>query len=134
MSDNKIAILIIFSYADSIEDGNRWKLPGVGVDLYHSYNYVKNRGFNKILVITDIIIDPKVESIRRTIIRGIVDVNIVSIISKIKTDDNYWYYTHKNELIEKIKKYIYNEEKIFIYYSGHASNNILILPKLIRYF
>nr|QBK90159.1 MAG: caspase [Pithovirus LCPAC102] len=131
---DKIALLIIFSYDDSVRDNIRWTLPGIGIDLYHSYNYVRTLGVDKILVITDIILDLHVGPLRNTIARGIVDTNIISIITNIKKNNNYWYYTHKNQLIEKIKKYVNNSDHIFIYYSGHASYNTLILPKVLKSF
>ena len=130
----RVAVLFIFSYHDSIVNEDRWKLPGIGIDLYHAYHFAQKIKADKILVVTDIINDLNVSSIKRTIVKGIVDVNIITLIDKIKKNNHYWYYTYKKELIQKINETISNSIQLFIYYTGHSSNNQLVLPRIEKMF
>ena len=130
----KVALLIIFSYFDSIEDEYRWKLPGVEVDLYQYYKFVKKMKADKILVITDVFDNFKASDISQTISKGIVDVDILNIINRIKKENNYWYYTHKKEMILKICDHISDATELFIYYTGHGSKNRIVLPNIDRSF
>ena len=130
----RVALLIIFSYIDSLEDEFRWRLPGVEVDLYQYYKFAKKMNADKILVITDISDDYKVSDMSHTISKGIVDVSILKIISKIKKENNYWYYTHKADMESKIWDQISDATELFIYYTGHGSKNRIVLPNINKLF
>ena len=122
----KIAVLIIFSYIDSID---RSKLHSVAIDLYHSYHYALNNNYDDIIVITDIINDMQLDFVRPSITLGVVNSSILSIIEKIKTNNHYYYYKHKKDMIEKINRFVNDKNRIYVYYSGHSSNNNIKLPK-----
>lgn len=130
----RIALLIVFSYEDSQVSDIRWKLPGVEIDLFQSYLFVKNMNADIILVITDISNNFHVSPLTSTIAKGIVNVEILNTIDKIKKDGNYWYYTHKKAMIRKITQFIQNATELFIYYTGHGVNNKFVLPKIYKEF
>lgn len=105
-------------------------LEAVGIDLYHSYRFVQD--YSKIKIITDIQDDMKIETIRESVEKGIVDVGIVSIISEIKEKGCYSLYQNKEAFIHEIEDFLQGEEKVLIYYSGHGKNGNLILPEEIN--
>ena len=127
----KIAVLIIFSYIDSV---NRFKLHSVAIDLYHSYNYALHNNYDDIIVITDIMDDMQLDLVRPSITLGVVNSSILSIMDTIKTNNHYYYYKHKKDMIDKIKLFVKNEKKVYVYYSGHSNNNNIELPKRIKSF
>lgn len=130
----RIAILIVFSYIDSEESDIRWRLPGIEIDLYQYYHFVKKMNPDKILLITDITKNFIVSSVTTTISKGIVDANILSLIDEIKRDGNYWNYTYKNEMILKIQNVAKDAHELFIYYTGHGHKNNFVLPNIMRNF
>lgn len=111
-----IAILIGFEY-------NINKLPGVIIDLYHSYNFCQTF-CDKIFVCTDI------EYIKdETLLQE-------AINDKIANDDLLTFYSKLepliiiNDLLSVLKTILINGkiDKLIIYFSGHGSDGSVILP------
>jgi len=109
-------------------------LPGIPVDLYQAYSYCHNLTKN-ITVFTDVNKDYRTEILRRAIIDGYVDSNLLSFIEDTK-DKNYHvlYETQKsnkyiiNNFEEVIIKSVKDADRLFVYYTGHAKNGHIILP------
>lgn len=128
----RIALLIVFSYQDSEQDSIRWRLPGIEVDLYQCYRFVKKMKADKIILITDITNNFSVSSVSSTISKGIVDANIISLIDELRKHEDYWIYNYKTGMIKKIKEVIKDATELFIYYTGHGYQNNFVLPKYIK--
>ena len=120
----KRAILIGFEYK------NKEKLPGIIIDLYLAYNFLKINGFKdgEIKILTDINIDLKTDVLRTAILEEIVNSDILSFIKDSKDKDIYYEFTNLEyynnfETIVKSKT-----DYMFIYYSGHSKDGNIILP------
>ena len=120
--NNRKAILIGFEYK------NGKKLPGIIVDIYLVYKFLKNINWkdSEILIYTDIEKDYQTEVLKTAILEKTVDSGILTFIEDSK---------EKNQYIE-FKSHMHNFQTClsnlqtysFIYYSGHSKNGNLILP------
>lgn len=125
----KIALLIGFcyNYVGCIIDDKR-SLPGIIIDLYQTYKYVKKIGINNIKIISDIYHNEEVSKLMKPMIGGIVGEDILDFIDIIQTNGYYDAYVDRKTLIYTIRNFITNGDKLFIYYTGHFKNNKFILP------
>lgn len=117
-------VLIGFEYF-----GNK-KLPGILVDLYLSYNFIKRfHNSSSIIIISDIQKDSNTKLVRSAILEQIVDSNILSFVKDCKELGIYkqfkssGYYNNLDSHLSKL-----NGDKLFIYYTGHSKDGNLILP------
>lgn len=128
------ALIIGFEYKNT-RSIDKWDfLPGISVDLYQIYNYIKTKT-TKILIYTDIQSDYRTDILKKAILDGYVDSGLLSFIEDIKISDNY-----KNFIFTKRHNYIVNNfdttvidfisglDRLFIYYTGHGKNGNIILP------
>lgn len=120
-----MALLIVFSYLTSYPDEYRQKIPSVIFDLYYAYHYLKDVGWNDIYIITDIPNSLDIKALMKPITKGIVNADIVSFISELNAP-----YIDMDHLLQLIKNISMKYNHLFIYYSGHAYDNKLILPRL----
>ena len=129
------ALLIGFEYIESKD----WKsLPGIPVDLYQAYSYSQTLTKTKtknITVFTDVDKDYRTTVLRRAIIEGYVDSNLLSFIEDVKDNNHHTLYHSKksnkyitNNFEEVIIKSVVGVTKLFVYYTGHAKNGHIILP------
>jgi len=133
------SLLIGFEYirSNSAENTheNLWKpLPGIPVDLYQAYSHSKTISKN-ILVFTDINKDYHTSILKRAILEGYVDSNLLSFIEDIKEKKHHQLYNSKkingydmNNFDTVISKFVQNIDRLFIYYTGHGKNGNMILP------
>ena len=119
------AILIGFEYA------NGKKLPGITIDLYLFYSFLKKNHWNdsEIIIYTDIKKDSHTEILKTAISEKIVDSDILSFFEEIKEKKQYIEFTSHNhynnfDFVLRDSK----TENLFVYYSGHCKNSNLILP------
>lgn len=138
----KIGILIGFQYCNDMfceqifEREGKFEnlyLPGIIIDLYQSYKFVKNMKPDKILIITDIYEDQKTSLLMKSIVEDIVDSDILTFIETIKNTNEYHKYKDLKNFINTISLTCYNQNNIFIYYTGHAKNGYLLLPSIEKY-
>ena len=116
------AILIGFEYK------NGKKLPGIIVDIYQVYTFLKKIGWkdSEISVYTDIQKDYQTEILKLAILEHTVDSAILTFIEDLKEKDQYIEFkSHYNNFQTIIGNLPYYS---FIYYSGHSKNGNLILP------
>lgn len=119
----KKAIIIGFEY----NDGK--KLPGIAVDIYQVYSFLKENGWkdNQIKILTDIKKDAKTEILKTAILEKIVDSGILSFIEDLKERDQYVDFKSHN-YYNNFEKVFENVENCFIYYTGHSKDGNIILP------
>lgn len=119
------AILIGFQYL------NGKKLPGITVDLYQVYIFLKRKGWNdeEITVFTDIKKDEQTEILKTAILEKTVDSNILSFIEILRERKQYSEFISHNHY-NNFETVMSNTQNInlFFYYSGHSKNNNIILP------
>lgn len=118
-----IAILIGFKYRKEFKE-----LPGIIVDLFHAYTFVKQIGA-KIFIITDVMTDENVKLLKNVVFTGVVKADIISFISDIKENDEHIVYTGKDDFIRTITERVYNMRNVFVYYTGHGEAGHLLLPE-----
>lgn len=121
---NRVAILTGFEYKNSK------KLPGIIVDLYQVYCFLKKNGWKNIYIFTDIQKDKQTEILKTAILEKLVDSNILSFIEDIKGKNQYISFkdhNHYNNFESTFLKFsIY--KNLFIYYSGHSKDEYFVLP------
>lgn len=118
------AILIGFEY----ENGK--KLPGIIVDIYKVYHFLKKISWedSEIVVFTDITKDYNTEILKVAIVEKTVDSEILTFIEDLKEKEQYIEFKSHNHY-NNFQSYISNlPNYAFIYYSGHSKNENLILP------
>ncbi len=124
-------LLIGFEYKNI----DTWRtLPGIPVDLYKVYLWSKNI-CNNINVLTDINKDYNTTRLKKAIIDGYVDSNLLSFIEDTKTQKHHTLFvTHNtnnyisNNFETVIGDFIDGLDRIFVYFTGHCKNGHIILP------
>ena len=117
-----VAVLIGFKYQREFKE-----LPGIIVDLYHAYTFMKRIGAN-IHIITDIMTDENVKLLKNVVFKGVVKADIISFISDIKENEEHVVYTNINDFIRTIGSIVYQQSQVFVYYTGHGHAGHLLLP------
>jgi hypothetical protein len=126
------ALLIGFEY----HKNKQWDtLPGIPVDLYQVYTYIKYLNRFKILIYTDLSKDHKTDVLKRAIVDGYVDSGLLSFIEDIKTRNEHQLYLTEgsngyffNNFDETFIKFIKGLDRLFLYYTGHGKSGNIILP------
>ena len=126
------ALIIGFEYTKN----NDWELlPGITVDLYQIYDYVKNLNRFKTLVFTDIANDHNTDTLKKAILDGHVDSGLLSFIEDIKVSNCYTIYQTQvlnqytvNNFDQTIIDFVTGLDRLFLYYTGHGKNGNIILP------
>lgn len=118
------ALLIGFEYK------NYKKLPGILVDLYQVYSFLKKIGWldTQIYVFTDIQTDEATHVLKTAILEKTVDSNILSFIQDIKKKGQHILFTeynHQNNFISRLSKF---KDNLFLYFSGHSEGEYFVLP------
>lgn len=125
------AVIIGFSYDNNLygRSTDRTFLPGILIDIYRSYKYVESVTSNKnITVITDLVMDPNITDLKESIVKSIVDLEIINTIRDLDVKGYLHSFSSKADLLIKVKSVCKNCRKIFIYYTGHALNGNILLP------
>lgn len=122
---SKVALLFGFMYKHNI---NYNKLPGTVIDLYNTYHFLKNNGYNSIMVVTDIVKDINRNKLKQYIFDGKVNSDIISFIEFLKKERDLYIFKSIEELLRDIPKFIHNAKFLYLYYSGHAKKNTLCFP------
>lgn len=117
------SILIGFQYSH-----DRF-LPGIIVDLYQIYRYLLRCGHHpgSILVVTDIVQDVRSTTVRNAILDGVVDANILSFVEDLRRSASLVTVsgtstgtTAQNTLTFCLSEALNQDEKVFVYYTGHG--------------
>ena len=124
-------LLIGFEYKRS----KKWNtLPGIPVDLYQVYRYFSSISRN-ILVFTDVNKDYKTTVLKKAILDGYVDSNLLSFIEDTKEKKQHELYISEkkngyrmNNFDKVIKGFVTGLDKLILYYTGHAKGGNIILP------
>lgn len=105
-------------------------IPGTIMDLYHAYRFCRLCGY-KIHILTDMRNISYTDTMNRAVRHNVVD----SGIRRFMTDvSQYNLIYHKEDLIKTIKDIELGEdEKLFVYYSGHGVPDAIVLPNQERY-
>jgi hypothetical protein len=128
----KYGILLIgFEYKGT----DKWNtLPGIPVDLYQAYRYF-NHITKNILVFTDITQDYRTSILKRAILDGYVDSNLLSFIEDTKDKNQYTQYIstqkggyNNNNFDPTIIDFIKGVDRLVFYYTGHGKEGNIILP------
>lgn len=114
------AILIGFEYTYE-------KLPGISIDLYYVYTFLKNKGWkdDEIIIFTDIDKDYETQILKTAILERIVNSDILSFIEDCKERKQYIRFTHYHNFFSMLDIFVDN---VFIYFTGHCKNGNIILP------
>lgn len=119
-----VSILVGFKYE---KEGLRF-LPRITIDLYQVYNYVKKFS-DQVYVITDIKDNEKNSGyIFQASNRGVVSSKVLYFISNIKSCGEYIEYIGLEALKNSIKTLLIGQDKVFFYYTGHGTDDNLLLP------
>ena len=118
------AILIGFEYNSSK------KLPGITVDLYQVYQFLKRKGWkdDEIVVFTDIKKDPHTKILKNSILEKNVDSGILAFIAELKEKKQYFQYTCHNHFNNFESIFSSPVNNLFVYYTGHSKDGNIILP------
>ncbi len=117
------ALLVGFKYS------HKEKLPGILVDLYLMYNFLKSNGWidSEINILTDIRHDQQTDILRGAILEKIVHPDILHFIKYIKKNNIYIEYKsekHYNNFLKSLPK----SKNLFFYYTGHCKSDYFVLP------
>lgn len=122
------ALLIGFEYEEILH------LPGITIDLYLAYQFLKKNGWKdtEIEILSDISKDHPTEVLKRSILEKVVSSDILSFIEDCKEKNIYTHYNtqnHYSNFYTTLTSFATSpESSLFIYYSGHAKDGHLILP------
>ena len=132
----KVAVLVGFCYEDATNqnDNERRPLPGIVIDLYQAYNQALLMKADKIVIITDLTKDKRSQIIINALVGKIVETGILAFIKDIKKFDYYNLYQNYDNLLDILEETSENASNIFFYYTGHASQGYLRLPKMSKLF
>lgn len=118
-----VALLIGFKYKREFKE-----LPGIIVDLYHAYSFIKKINAD-IHILTDIITDENVMLLKNAVFNGVVKADIISFITDIKNNGEHLTYKDLDNFIDSLAYITNGVKKLFLYYTGHGENGSLILPQ-----
>ena len=132
----KVAILVGFCYEDSANDDDveRRMLPGIVIDLYQAYKQALLMKADKIVIITDLTEDKRSQTILNALLVKIVETGILAFINDIKKFEYYNLYQNYDNLLDILEETSENASNIFFYYTGHASQGYLRLPRMSKLF
>lgn len=123
-----VALIIGFKYERRLKE-----LPGIVIDLYHAYVSAKRMHSNHaklyIKLITDITQDEMAFHLTSAVKNGVVPPRVVSFISDREEEGIITQYTSCIDLKGILRDECYNEQRVFVYYSGHGEGGDLVLPK-----
>ncbi len=135
-----LAICIGFWYADEYlkhkndeNKINQEKLSSSYIDLFRVHKYFTEIGCKSIYILTDLINDLNDESILHLLLNRNLSVDIRSFLSELRNNNQYREVKTKIDLlrnIEELLKLVTEKKRIFIYYTGHGSENNILLPNL----
>ena len=117
------AVLIGFQYsADK-------KLPGIIIDLYQVYFFLKNNGWKEkeIKVLTDIEKDESTDTLKIAILNNTVDSEILSFIEDLKERAEYTKFISR-DYYNNLSSLFTHSDYYFVYFTGHAKNGNIVLP------
>ncbi len=117
------AILIGFEYESSE------KLPGITVDLYQVYHFLKKKGWKdeEITIFTDIKKDSHTKILKKSILEKNVDSSILVFIEELKEKKQYCQFTSHNHF-NNFESIFSPSHSLFIYYTGHSKDGNIVLP------
>ena len=129
----KVCIILAFHYSHPndiyfIEDKYRKHLPGILIDIYNVYKFVTNMKPDKIVIITDLINDINLHSVKESIIMSYVQSDIFEFMETLYNMKLIYNYINKYDTLQLIEKYITNSNKIFFYYTGHVHDGNILFP------
>ena len=126
----KTAIIFGFRYMNlSYQyDHQRTPLPGIVIDIYMIYTFLKKNDYEHVYVITDIKEDVKPDELIGVVTRGQVNSNIFSFIENLIKSKEICFYQNLSQMTNFIHQHLNNVDKLFFYYTGHATQNYLMLP------
>ena len=118
------ALLIGFEYKDDK------KLPGIPVDLYLVYCFLKENGWedSEISILTDIVKDDATDILKASILENVVNSGVLTFIEEIREKNIYHCYKFHNHYNNFSTFFDVDVENLFIYYSGHCKDGNIILP------
>ncbi len=135
-----LAICIGFWYADEYlkhkNDENKInheKLSSSYIDLFRVHKYFTEIGCKSIYILTDLINDLNDESILHLLLNRNLSVDIRSFLAELRNNNQYREVKTKIDLLrnlEELLKLVAENKRIFIYYTGHGSDNNILLPNL----
>ena len=134
----RCALLIGFEYTNNT-NVEVPRLPAIIIDLYSSYMCFKDK-VDKIIVYTDVVKDSSTKEVKKAIVSGKVDSGILSFIENIREYNMYRRYkaakvngfsrSNLEKVVEEMSSNYVKKDiiQLFVYYTGHAKNNHMILP------
>jgi len=128
----KTAILVGFSYNNIANRSDRKRIELIGpiIDLYKAYKMVKKIGCDRIIVTTDISENIKSSPVQNAIVRHVVDNDILEFISMLKNNNQHHQYQNLKNLTETWENILEDSTHVFLYYTGHALDGKILLPKI----
>ena len=117
------AILIGFEY----RLGKR--LPGITVDLYLMYKFLRSKGWKneEIIVFTDVRKDYHTKVLKKSILEKNVGSDILVFIEELKERKQYYEFV-TNGHYNNFSSIFSGCENLFVYYTGHSKDRNIILP------
>lgn len=123
------AVIIGFSYSKSLKFTDRPFIPGILIDIYHAYKYVRSLiAGDNIIIITDIIADLNIEELRTSITNSVVGTDILNFVTEMRNQGYFRDYISKEYVFKDISEVLKGSKKIFLYYTGHAIDGCILLP------
>lgn len=123
-----VALIIGFKYERRSKE-----LPGIVIDLYHAYESAQKMNSKHaklhLKLITDITKDEMAYHLTSAVKRGVVPPRVVSFISDREEEGVITQYTCCADLKGLLRDEAYNEERVFVYYTGHGEGGDLVLPR-----
>jgi len=137
----KTAVIIAFSYNygnsysnDMAEYYNdQVPLPGIIIDLFLIYEFVKANKYKRIVVFTDIFSDINIDEIITSVTKGYVNSQIFTLIQDLKQRNEIIFYQNIDHFTRNFKQVLSKASHLFLYYTGHSKVNHLVMPSVQNY-
>jgi len=137
----KTAVIIAFSYNYGNSYSNditehytdQVPLPGIIIDLFLIYEFVKANKYKRIVVFTDIFSDINIDEIINPVTKGYVNSQIFTLIQDLKQRNEIIFYQNIDHFNDNFKQILSKASHLFLYYTGHAKPDHLVMPNLQNY-
>ena len=139
----KTAVIIAFSYNYGNSYGyyddkhenvdERVQLPGIIIDLFLMYEFVKANKYKRIVVFTDIFSDVNLHEVINPVTQGYVNSEIFTLIKDLQERKEVIFYHNLQDFNYNLKSILSNSSHLFLYYTGHAKKDYLVMPLVSNY-
>lgn len=122
----KAALLIGFGY---LNQPKGYRLPGIIIDLYRAHQWSLRMNVKRWYILTDHTTNIESEKVLKLVIKKELEGEAIFFIDRIKKEQIYHNYQDYSHLIAELQALLVDVSHLFVYYSGHFENGLVVFPK-----